>query len=192
MFDSKSISIASFFRHTTLCEHAELLESVMETTTGEKLTSWTALHLNEGIASFAQERIFLDEKIRFATTSKHMYTVPVIYRVTVDIKPISILRLRKAIREVILKHSILRTALFTDTHGTVRQLVIDASRNELFGFDICHIKEDNSSISEMIRHSNLFNLTEGRLLHCHLLRQQSPSLQNHDHLSTNDIILFHI
>src|SRR5579862_7408961 len=75
-------------------------------------------------ASFAQERIFLDEQIRFSSkTNNIMYVIPLIYRISSSSKDnhISITRLHRAFQSVIVKHSILRTALYLDTNGTIIQ-----------------------------------------------------------------------
>ncbi len=47
-FDSRTISIGEFLRHPTIEEHAKLLCKVVNTANVDQLTTWPALHLNEG------------------------------------------------------------------------------------------------------------------------------------------------
>ena len=47
-FDSRTISIGEFLRHPTIEEHAKLLCKVVNTANIDQLTTWPALHLNEG------------------------------------------------------------------------------------------------------------------------------------------------
>src|ERR1700749_2422457 len=70
-------------------------------------------------ASFAQERIFLDEQIRFSSKNNNiMYVIPLIYRISSSSKDnhISLTRLHRAFQSVIIKHSILCTALYLDSN----------------------------------------------------------------------------
>ncbi|CAM4989531.1 unnamed protein product, partial [Rotaria socialis] len=64
-FDAHTLSIAPFLQQPTIFQHSQLLQTV--TINNNKATQWCTLHINEGIASFAQERIFLDEQVRFSS-----------------------------------------------------------------------------------------------------------------------------
>ncbi|CAF4149109.1 unnamed protein product, partial [Adineta steineri] len=64
-FDAQTLSIAPFLQQPTIFQHSQLLQTVIMN--GIKATQWYTLHINEGIASFAQERIFLDEQVRFSS-----------------------------------------------------------------------------------------------------------------------------
>ncbi|CAF1496030.1 unnamed protein product [Adineta ricciae] len=196
-FDTHAINISNMFQHSTIVDHARFIEQAQNTRQQQQQEEkWLPLHIAQGQVSFAQERIFLDEQIRFNTQGGRMYEVRLAHVISNQDKFLSIERLRRAIQSVLVKHSVLRTSIFINSTGTITQsqVPINDLNQTLFGFTVLHIDtNDKNNISEMIHHSNLFNLTEGRLLHCHLLlRQQSSSLQSHDHLSTNDIILFHI
>ncbi|CAF1410830.1 unnamed protein product, partial [Adineta steineri] len=59
-FESEALSIRSLFDYNTITEHAKLLETIIIEV--RQLKQWHTLHINEGIASYAQERIFLDEQ----------------------------------------------------------------------------------------------------------------------------------
>ena len=67
-------------------------------------------------ASFAQERIFLDEQIRFVSKNiNNVYVIPFLYRLSSMNNHVSINGLCRAFQSLITKHNILRTALFLDT-----------------------------------------------------------------------------
>jgi hypothetical protein len=101
------------------------------------------------------------------------------------------------LQAVITRHNILRTALYFDTNGTIIQHCLDRSIThndiKLYGFSVLNLRHDveddkiNKTISEIINHSDLFNLSQGRVIHCHIVRHYSP---NDDLLSKNDLILF--
>ncbi|CAF4177648.1 unnamed protein product, partial [Adineta steineri] len=63
-FDNRVLSIAFFFQQPTVLQHSQSLQSI--TIIQMKSVHWHTLHINQGIASFAQERIFLDEQMRFS------------------------------------------------------------------------------------------------------------------------------
>ena len=147
-----------------------------------------------GQVSFAQERIFLDEQIRFGSQGNRMYTVPLAYSVLCDTKPVSIARLRRAIQSLIVKHSVLRTSLLLNKNGDVIQSVLEVtdSGQTLYGFTVLYAEsDDESNICEKIHRSDHFDLTKGRVLQCHIVRRRSSLLHNDDQLTTNDMILFH-
>ncbi|CAF4502881.1 unnamed protein product, partial [Rotaria sp. Silwood2] len=63
-FDSRSLTITPFLQQATIVEHAKLLEGIRHA--DKQLKAWQSLHITEGIASFPQERIYLDEQVRFS------------------------------------------------------------------------------------------------------------------------------
>ena len=100
-------------------------------------------------ASLAEERIFLDEQIRFSSKNNHsMYVIPLLYRLSsATTNHLSIIRLYHAFQHVITKHNILRTALYLDTNGNIMQHCLDAtvSNNDIkaYGFSIINLVEDD-------------------------------------------------
>jgi hypothetical protein len=69
-------------------------------------------------ASFAQERIIVDERIHYTLKEDQtIYIIPNGYGISSLDKPVSITRIRRALRAVVAKHSILRTALYLDVDG---------------------------------------------------------------------------
>ena len=157
-------------------------------------------------ASFAQERIFLDEQIRFVSknNNNNIYVIPFLYRLSSTNDHISITQLCHAFQSLMTKHNILRTALYLDTNGTIIQHCLDANiivhDFKSYGFSIINLHNDDRHINEVIKEilnqSDLFDLSKGRVIRCHILRHSSCSdnttLQNDDLLTTNDFILISI
>ncbi len=156
-------------------------------------------------ASFAQERIFLDEQIRFASkNNNNMYLIPQLYRITSSTSHVSVSRLYHALQAVIKRHNILRTALYLDNNGTIMQhcLEMNISNNDMktYGFSVITLQNDENNchidkrINDIINQADLFDLSQGRVIHCHILRHyhsnDNLSFENDDLLSKNDFILF--
>jgi hypothetical protein len=157
-------------------------------------------------ASFAQERIFLHEQIRFSSenNNKNMYLIPLLYRISTTSNHVSLSRLYYAFQSVITKHSVLRTALYFDTDGTIIQECLDISAmiddKKSYGFSVKNLRDEDSETSEVVKKilnkPDLFDLSKGRVIHCHILRHCSSndntSLQHGDLLTSDDLILFTI
>ncbi|CAF4229101.1 unnamed protein product, partial [Adineta steineri] len=105
-FDAHTLSIAPFLQQPTIFQHSQLLQTVI--INDIKATQWYTLHINEGIASFAQERIFLDEQVRFSSDIAIYNEVSTLQVVQGSL---SFNRLLQALRHVLNKHKILRTSL---------------------------------------------------------------------------------
>jgi hypothetical protein len=223
---TNTLSIADLFQHPTIIDHSQLISQTLNNTPSIGDFGWSSLNLIQGKrnnflsllssifclfilaqASFAQERIFLDEQIRFASKNNNiMYLIPQLYRVTSITNHVSISRLRRAFQAVITRHHILRTALFLDTTGTIIQHYLDMTLTnddmKLYGFSVINLPHgDNDdehsidvTINDIINHPDLFDLSQGRVLHCHILRHCRPaddlSFENDDLLSKGDWILF--
>ncbi|CAF1480474.1 unnamed protein product [Adineta steineri] len=172
---------------------------------------WASLHLTQSRASFAQERIYLDEQIRFSskkTTMNNMYVVSLLYRISSTNDHVSITRLHHAFQSVIIKHNILRTALYIDdTNGNIIQhcigvkvVLVDDMKS--YGMTIVNIhnndhRHKNEIIEEILNQSDLFHLSKGHVTRCHILRhcyqsQDSISYEADDLLTENDYILISI
>ncbi|CAF0953681.1 unnamed protein product [Adineta steineri] len=195
---TKSLSISDLFQYPTMIDHAQLIHQAMNIEQHFE-DCWSLLHLTQGQASFAQERIFLDEQIRFSSQNNSMiYAIPLFYRVSSVDNHISITRLHRALQSVIIKHSILRTALYFDIHGTIMQQVntsSDIDDMKSYGLEIINLQDDSigKTINEVLNHSNLFDLSKGHVIHCHVLRHYRLSLEIDDDLLINDdMILFNI
>ncbi|CAF1591938.1 unnamed protein product, partial [Adineta steineri] len=205
--ETSTLSISNLFQHPTIIHHAQLIQQSIDTIHTLDDYSWSSLHLIQARASFAQERIYLDEQIRFSsnkTTINNMYVIPLIYRVSSMNDYISISRLQHAFQTVITKHSILRTALYLDTNGTIIQHCLDTNviinDKKSFRFWTINLSdeehEQNEIVKKILSQSDLFDLSKGHVINCHILRQDQSNhsfSQNSDDLLTkDDLILFTI
>src|ERR1700722_1053494 len=72
-------------------------------------------------------------------------------------------------------------------------MTVSGGDQELFGFTVLDMEERTyKKNDEKIHHSVLFDLINGCMLHCHIVRHRSKSPPNNDFLTENDIILFNI
>ncbi|CAF4031667.1 unnamed protein product, partial [Adineta steineri] len=127
--ETNTLSISNLFQHPTIIHHAQLIQQSINTIHTLNNSPWSSLYLIQARASFAQERIYLDEQIRFSsnkTTMNNMYVIPLLYRISSMKDGVSITRLHHAFQSVITKHNILRTALYIDdTNGNIIQHCLD-------------------------------------------------------------------
>ncbi|CAF4181106.1 unnamed protein product, partial [Adineta steineri] len=206
-----SFSISNLFQHPTIIHHAQLIQQSINTIHTLDDYPWSSLHLIQARASFAQERIYLDEQIRFSsnkTTMNNMYVIPLLYRISSMKDDVSITRLHHAFQSVISKHNILRTALYIDdTNGNIIQHFSDThiilnDDMKSCGLTIINVHNDdrrhmNETITETLNQADLFDLSNGRVIRFHILRhyhqsQDSILYENDDLLTENDHILISI
>ena len=135
-----------------------------------------------------------------------MYVIPLLYRISSSTNHLSITRFHQTLQAVIMKHSILRTAIYLDTNGVIIQHCLDAHAvmDDLrpYNFSILNLADDDdnqtigATINEILSHSDLFDVSKGRVICCHILRQYHPnndlSVDNDDLLTSNDMILISI
>ncbi|CAF1545801.1 unnamed protein product, partial [Adineta steineri] len=207
--ETNALFITDLFQRPTIIDHAQLIQQSINTIHTLYDYPWSSLHLIQARASFAQERIYLDEQIRFSsnkTIMNNMYVIPLLYRISSINDHISTTRLHHAFQRVITKHNILRTALYIDeTNGNIIQHCLDANiilndHMKSYAFALVNLHNDdrrhmNEIIAEIINQSDLFDLSKGHIINCHVLRRdQSNHLfnQNNDLLTKNDLILFTI
>ncbi|CAF4086710.1 unnamed protein product, partial [Adineta steineri] len=209
--ETNTLSISNLFQHPTIIHHAQLIQQSINTIYTLHNSPWSSLHLIHARASYAQERIYLDEQIRFSsnnTTMNNMYVIPLLYRISSTNGHISITRLHHAFQRVLTKHQILRTALYIDhTNGNIMQHSLDANiilddDMKSYGLTIVNIHNDdhrhmNEVIGEILNQADLFDLLKGRVVRFHVLRhcgysQDDISCENDDLLSGNDHILISI
>ncbi|CAF3920869.1 unnamed protein product, partial [Rotaria sordida] len=145
-----------------------------------------------GVASFAQQRLWMDEKIRFNESINgqiSVYNELLIYKLT-STTSLSIDRLRQALTLIIAKHEILRIALIYDQDKLIQKIL--PLSNDLFDLETtCVINDTHLKQIVLNEETNraLFDLEQGRVFRCHILRQ---SFTNNDdnNLKQEDIILF--
>ena len=211
-------SIVDLFQHPTIIDHARLIHQTIGIK--EQIDdNWSSLYLIQGKgtktslitvtptlyffvarASFAQERIILDEQIRFSSTdNNNMYVIPLLYRISPSTNHRSITRLHHAFQAVIVKHSILRSALYLDTNGVIIQHCLDpriiVDNTKPYSFSILNLGDDDNhnigaTINKISRNPDLFDLSKGHVICCHILRQYHSN--NDDLLTSDDMILINI
>ncbi|CAF1524611.1 unnamed protein product, partial [Adineta steineri] len=202
---TNSLSISSLFQHPTIIDHAQLIQQSINIIHTLDDYSWFSLYTIKAKSSFAQERIFLDEQIRFSSTDNNtnMYVIPLMYHILSMNDHISISRLQHAFQSVILKHQVLRTAIHLDMNGVLVQNCLAANTiindKKSSRFSIINLPdeehEQNEIVKKILSQSNLFDLSKGHVINCHILRrdQSNGSLpENNDLLSKDDLILFTI
>ncbi|UJR22117.1 hypothetical protein I4U23_025181 [Adineta vaga] len=188
-FDIETTSIRPFFERDTVIDHAKLLETIAANNT--TLKQWHTLHIEEGIASFAQERIFLDEQVRFSSQIA-IYNELAALRLTNS--SLSVDRLTKALRSILSKHKILRTSLvFNHDNNTLIQHINDCyltfklTPEKIFRSE----NELHDIIFEITIDPDLFNLPTGRVFYCQILRQhmQSGKSNNKKFIAQGDVVI---
>ncbi|CAF1420288.1 unnamed protein product [Adineta steineri] len=187
--DDEAINIRSFFEHNTIAEHAQLLENIKMNNIQTK--KWQTLHINQCIASYAQQRIYLDEKMRFSGKVA-IYNELTALQITKG--SISMTRLLQALRCVLSIHKILRTSLvFNDDDNTLKQSITDKHLTFALAADQTFKSETelHNIISQINTNPNLFDLSSGRVFYCQILRQQMILDENHDKetLTSSDILV---
>ncbi|CAF1561079.1 unnamed protein product, partial [Adineta steineri] len=205
--EMNSLSITDLFQHPTIAGHAQLIHQIKSIKQDNHDYHWSSLHIMKAKTSYAQERIYLDEQIRFSSTNNNtnnMYVIPLLYRISSMNDHISISRLQHAFQSIITKHQILRTVLTLDANGTIIQhcLHTDAIINDKkpSRFSMINLPDQeykqNEIVKKILNQSDLFDLSVGHVINCHVLRrEQSNDLftqNNGDLLTKDDLILFTI
>ncbi|CAF1398593.1 unnamed protein product, partial [Adineta steineri] len=203
--EPNTLSITDLFQYATIIQHAQLIQQIKSIKHGIHDYRWLSLHISQAPVSYAQERIFLDEQIRFSSTNNNtnIYVIPLMYRVSSMNDHISISRLQHAFQSIIRKHQILRTSLYLDMNGVIVQNCLDVNAiindKKSSRFSMINLPdeehEQNETVKKILNKSDLFDLSKGHAINCHILRQdQSNHLftQNNDLLTKDDLILFTI
>ncbi|CAF1591226.1 unnamed protein product, partial [Didymodactylos carnosus] len=201
--NTKQMNITLLFKLATLREHIQLLNDrnneVKEDEQEEE--EWKSLNINKGFCSYAQERIWLDEQIRFDTKNDlAIYNIPNVFRVMSG--TLSISRLRQSLLLVIEKHSILRTSLNYDRDEQCLRQHIEPTNNEIYSFQVSSIPSKDDFDEILLNeetNGKLFDLSMGRVFRCHLIRFCSCSSNDNDEessrtavdlLNDGDLIIF--
>ncbi|CAF4197010.1 unnamed protein product, partial [Adineta steineri] len=190
-FDGHTFSIAPFLQQPTIFQHSQLLQTVIMSDT--KVTQWCTLHINEGTASFAQARIFLDEQVRFSSDIaiyNEMHTLQVVQG------SLSFNRLLHALRFVLDKHKILRTSLMLNSENGVLEQCI-TGLHKIFTITMNQTFENENELRDIINRTtinpNLFDLSTGRVFHAEILRHQMSLNENENNnnefITNSDVLL---
>ncbi|CAF4280886.1 unnamed protein product, partial [Adineta steineri] len=196
---SSSFTIASLFRQPTIAEHTQVLQQWLNHTSQTQL--WSTLNIYQAEASYAQQRIFMDQTIRFSDET-FVYNIPLVYRIisNSNIQQITIDQLRQAIDAIIAKHAIFRTSLNWDmnTYALVQHIHQFNDRNQ-YEFLISYAEnaeEITKIINKEITSSKLFDINRGIVLRCHIInvnnKHNSSRTDEEIFLEKDDIIIFNL
>ncbi|CAF4136052.1 unnamed protein product, partial [Adineta steineri] len=186
-FDTHTLSIAPFLQQPTIFQHSQLLQTVI--TNNIKATQWYTLHINEGIASFAQERIFLDEQVRFSSDIaiyNELFTLQIVQG------SLSLNRLLQAFRFALNKHKVLRTSLmFNNDNSSLKQCITDIHKT--FTLTMNQTFENDNELRDIIYQTTinptLFDLSTGHVFHAEILKHQISLNENEDENGSNEFIM---
>ncbi|CAF1199291.1 unnamed protein product [Adineta steineri] len=190
-FDAHTLSIAPFLQQPTISQHSQLLQTVIMNNI--KVTQWHTLHINNGIASFAQERIFLDEQVRFSSDTA-IYNELSTLQVVQGSLPSN--RLLQAFRFVLNKHKILRTSLiFNNDNSSLKQCITDIHKT--FTITMNQTFQNDNELQDIIYQTTinptLFDLSTGHVFHAEIVRHQTSLNENENNSNTfimsSDILL---
>ncbi|CAF1572211.1 unnamed protein product, partial [Adineta steineri] len=145
------------------------------------------------VASFAQERIFLDEQVRFSSDIaiyNELYTLQVVQG------SISLTRLLQALRYVLNKHQILRTSLiFNNDNNSLKQCITNSDKT--FTITMNQTFENDSELRNVIYQTtinpSLFDLSTGLVFHAEIVRHQKSLNGNGNNsnafITNSDVLL---
>ncbi|CAF4201753.1 unnamed protein product, partial [Adineta steineri] len=151
--------------------------------------------LNEAPASFAQARIWLDERIRFDPDKPQIaiYNMPFVYHLQPG-HTLSIKQLRYALHLTVNKHPSLHTSLHFDIQKNLlmqRVLTHEDKNNNMFSI-IETTYETEEQLNEILhdekRNPQLFDLAQGLVFRCHLVYYTQVSSSHL--LSHRDLLIF--
>ena len=147
-------------------------------------------------ASYAQTRIWLDERIRFNPDKPlvAIYNMPFVYRLSPS-HTLSLKQLQLALQLVVTKHQSLHTSLIFDAdNNQLMQRIVDSNDDtdrRLFTFIESTFETDeqlNDILHEEKGNSQHFDLAQGLVFRCHLVYYKQISSNNL--LCDKDVIIF--
>ena len=148
--------------------------------------------MTTGVASSAQQRLWMDEKVRFDQSTNEqisVYNELLIYTLLSNTS-LSIHQLSQALSLIISKHPVLRTALFYEQEQLIQK--VSSTTPDLCEINITNLANDdhlNQILYDEETNRTLFSLEHGRVFRCHLLRF-SCNDNDRNHLEQGDMIVF--
>ena len=149
-----------------------------------------------GFPSFAQARIWVDERMRFHPDKPltAIYNMPFLFHLHPH-HTLSITRLHHALHLIIIKHLALRTSLIFDTNNNqlIQRINHPHLDNDKHLFTFIQSTFDTNEQLKHIMHNeksntHLFDLAQGLVFRCHLVHHEE--LPNNDLLCNEDAIIF--
>ncbi|CAF1373390.1 unnamed protein product, partial [Didymodactylos carnosus] len=201
-FAQQKLNISILFRQPTIQQHAQLV-TINTDNNGDheqqqvlpKHKQWQPLNINEAAASSAQERIWIDEQVRFDSNNPlAIYNIPIVLKVIEG--TVSVSRLRNALLAMICKHSILRTKLiYSPEEKCLKQYIkptpdefLTPKHDDYYSFEMSVLNNeqefDQTMLAEVNRH--WFCLETGTVFRCHVVKNK---LDNNDTLMKDDAII---
>jgi len=181
---SIDVDIPLFFEDATISKHVTFLS---KSNASEEV--WQRLPFNEGPASYAQERIYLDERVRFDASGVDVpaYHDIAVYRI--GLGTLSRQRLRKTLKVLLEAHSALRTSFHITDNGLEQRIepLIECDYTTTIYYSAQQLK---SIEREELINPSLFNLSKGRLMRCHIcLWHENHSTIDYETLLPSDVIM---
>lgn len=146
-----------------------------------------------GVASFAQSRIWLDERVRFDGNVPRLaiYNMPFLSHIKSGL--LSMKRLRRAMKLVVGKHAILHSALYFDgdKQELMQRIVSHGENEELFSYVESRCANKDEDLMKIMHDERgnpfHFNLERGIVCRLHIVRGSSSKS---DELVSGDSIIF--
>ncbi|CAF1463212.1 unnamed protein product [Adineta steineri] len=147
---------------------------------------------SQGAASFAQERIWLDEKFHHnspMSPAMHNFVLPLV----IEHGSMSIERIRSAIVAVLEQHEILRTAIYFDENRNMLvQAVRSMDNNDAYSFEItANDIHSPDEVADLLRNESVQHFAEleqGLVVRCHLVKVGSDD--DMGKLYPHDLVIF--
>ncbi|CAF4064629.1 unnamed protein product, partial [Adineta steineri] len=147
---------------------------------------------SQGAASFAQERIWVDEKFHHnspMSPAMHNFVLPLM----IKHGSMSIERIRSAIVAVLEQHKILRTAIYFDENRNMLVQAVQSMVNHgAYSFEItANDIQSPDEIADLLRNESVKHFAEleqGLVVRCHLVKVGSDDDTNK--LYPQDLIIF--
>ena len=203
--------IDQFFKTTTPIEHVHLIEKLSSVSTSidtkadtVDYDAWLPLGLDKAEASAAQQRIWLDEQLRYSKSAKYaMYNVviPIIVNKndSKTSKHIELYRIHQALLAVIRRHKILRTCIRHEGNS-IRQYVnpmgksIYAEERDRFYSFIENSYSTDEELKQILSNEvlkHVFRIEEGLVVRFLLIRRSFENIGKNQ-LYNGDVMSFNI
>ncbi|CAF3385918.1 unnamed protein product, partial [Rotaria sp. Silwood2] len=185
LISDEQFDVFDFLKNPTIVEHIRHLMKVEP----KMSTVYSSLHLTQGVASFAQTQIFVEERLH-SMDNMIMFHMPIVYRI--DHGSLSLVRLRRALATVIHKHQPLRTRFIFDNDKNMLNQEVLENCQRVFPPLTMSIIDHVDDILDIVRkektNPSLFDLNAGRVIHCHVIRSSQVNVD--EQLSSEDTIIF--
>lgn len=142
------------------------------------------------LASFAQQRIWRDEKSYFDPVVS-----PAVFNICMPLKirygSMSIVRIRSAIIRIVEHYKILRTAVyFNEENGQLEQEVKAITKDDNYSFEITHNVRSLEQINALLTAESITHFAQvhlGLVVRCHLIKMTPDDVE---YLQVGDLIVF--